>query len=162
MFIVNVNAQNSQFNQNNKKWYVTPYSSATAFANGDGAGVMGLTIGRYFGQNNDKRIDLDGGYFFYGENTDVFSAAVLVTTEVPSIWGNPHRMFASMSFGIGILSSSASPGSFTDIMIPLKTRVGYYITDWFSIGSDLSYNLNVSNLKQRTLLSVGLVLGFRF
>jgi hypothetical protein len=128
---------------------------------------MGLTIGRYFGQNNDMRIDLDGGYFFYGKNRgNVFSAAVLATTEEPLNWGNSHRMFTSSSIGIGILSSSASMGSadgnFTDIMIPLKIRSGYYITDWFSIGTDLSFNFNVSNFKQRTILSVGLVLGFRF
>jgi hypothetical protein len=164
MFIVNISAQNSQYNH--KNWYATPYSSAVAFTNGDGAGVMGLTIGRYFGQNNDMRIDLDGGYFFYGENRDVFSAAVLVTTEAPLNLGNSHRMFGSTSIGIGILSSSASSGSadgnFTDIMIPLKCRFGYYITDWFSIGSELSYNFNVSRFKQRSILSVGLVLGFRF
>ena len=146
------------------KWYISPSGSFTAFTDGKGVVTAALTAGYYVGQNDEIRIDLRGDCLFHDNNEKLFSVAVLVSTETPLNIFSLNRFFTDSSIGIGVLSpfSGASGAKFIDVIFPIKSGLGYRITDKISIGTELSYTINASKFKERSIFSVGINVGIRF
>lgn len=158
---ITANAQNREYN-----WYIAPSVDLDAFFDGEGVFRTGLTVGRYLGNTNDVRIDLRGDFYFLGNDARYISTSVLATDESQlNIFGS-KRFFSTSSFGIGLLFpityGNVKSGDFFDVMIPVKTGLGYRFTDTFFLISETSVDMNLSNFKHRSIFSAGFRLGVRF
>lgn len=160
LFAVNIQA----YAQN--KWYIEPAVSTGVVASDkdNGGWRLGLLAGYYVTKDADIRVDLQGDYFFMDKTKDWYSLSVLLSTD--SQLERWNRFYTTTSLGIGYMSSRSIDNGiekrYNDVILPMKMGLRYAIFPSLHIGVELCSNINLSKIKERSMIYAGAVLGFRF